>query len=466
MFMVSIMTAETQLGTDGSPGALQNNPWNCFKNNSPCSFPTLTSSMDSFILSINNILGQVESGLPKPRDPYGPIPVPRDSSYAIEYFSAIYIPPTSHNSSTIGNCNLWESDTYTNTDIGCKGYDGNGPQTNFNHNSNWKRTVSCTLLKGELCQFTIEEYQRTRGTLPPGSGAPSNQTPGETINVTINYTVKILGTITDKDGTIGKGCVNNLVTATIGTPPNTFSNTGRTSTSVNGAECASADIKEPFPSQLADADIINTLCTKYRVCPTAMTGVEGWDHNLLEPLWNITQKLYANQTITNLAIGTDQSIVLEIQLRNVACTGCYDWVVGYHHGLNNTSDAHLHPPSRMVGMKSSGVHRYSKEVNEHWFMIHEIGHAISAGHKDGTFQSTYSGNPEFSSFYACTGAVSDYGSTGGPGENIAEAIAFYFGRGEKVNGGYRGSSGDMKVDFPCQYNALQSIFDGTEFSNN
>ena len=106
-------------------------------------------------------------------------------------------------------------------------------------------------------------------------------------------------------------------------------------------------------------------------------------------------------------------------------------------------------------------------------LAHEIGHSASGGTLSGGLAEKLGGNVPYERVLACNEIVSVYGETRynveqdyvrRGNENNSEAIMYYMTAAEETDAGYKGSTKNIKTDFPCTYNALkQHYFDGVEF---
>lgn len=221
---------------------------------------------------------------------------------------------------------------------------------------------------------------------------------------------------------------------------------------------------QPLPDG-GPEEIKRVLCDDYKVCPTrssASAPDQDWTLTQLTALWNVVQKIYASPLYKQYAIGNNP-----LEISRVGCYpgGCDD-TNGYFAGMNS-SWASI-PESRLVMITNAAPKEGSVEYLE-WLIAHEIGHGASGGSADGSPPlNCLTCNTTALELISCGTPVSNYSTTNSE-EYVAEAISYYMTNAEAATGGYRGgsvigSTGNMKDDFACLYNAARNgYFDGVEY---
>jgi hypothetical protein len=216
---------------------------------------------------------------------------------------------------------------------------------------------------------------------------------------------------------------------------------------------------QPLPSTNVQ-EIKQVLCLQYKVCPTlspASPPSGDWTLDQITALWNITQRIYASPTYKALAIG---NYTLEI-----ARSGCYplgcDGTWGYYAGQVYPNWG-TKPGARLI-LITNNANGAGSQATLEWLIAHEIGHSASGGYPDGTLAPALGLNQAYKNVEACGNRVSTYG-LGDWNENNSDILAFYMSAAEESNSGYLGAAKNLRIDFPCTYNAVkQYYFGGVEF---
>lgn len=208
---------------------------------------------------------------------------------------------------------------------------------------------------------------------------------------------------------------------------------------------------QPLPSNNPD-QIKQVLCQQYRVCPTESRSAapsQPWSLAELTALWNVAQRIAAAPAYRSLVVGTSGPGIEVQRIRH--CPGCADWVQGYQAGTG-TGGSTVPGSSLIYITNNAGPDRGFSTTYLEWLYAHEIGHIAQ-----------FASPASFNAVSNCRQAVSSYGANNGAGENFADAVSFYMTNGESVQN-YQGSSGNLKTDFACIYNALRTnAFGGVEF---
>ncbi|GIW59145.1 MAG: hypothetical protein KatS3mg087_0211 [Patescibacteria group bacterium] len=503
---VAIMVAESQLGEEDPDrgtgpgtgiGAPANrggcfNPWgavNLHLSNSDLTlcrnidgveftkFSSYEQSLTYLINTINNRLNDLQDGIEGPdgisRN------VPPNSSYTVEYFTSLYIPPDVHS-----NCRDWEAN-YARSKFGCI----NGL------NANWKRTVAGIMSTGQRSHNirNINDYIAFRGPLPGpiDLGAPNSLS--KSIDINLYYNLVIDPNITNSNGEYAKGCVINLVTGSIGTSPNILTGQARETVSVGGEQCTvgSGQYCTVNPSTLSAEEIIEGL-RKGRIYMERGSGdatpTRFFNKNELNAVWNLACRITQSSTFMEMLMTNNTGV----EIQKTACNyGPSSFPSCPSPAQHRAYWKGIHPNAVNRGAQLVLITNKMDTANTQLFIhivAHELGHVAQYAGGNPNSMPAYQ---QYLNIFNFNRPVSNYACSYRPSgseltaiENHAELIGFYTTNGEN-NSQYFGTSRNLQLDtnfvangtdcslgaysMPNQeyYNVLkQYFFDNTEFDNN
>ncbi len=357
--------------------------------------------------------------------------IPPNSNLTVEYFASKYIPANVHK-----NCQEWESGL-ENQPIGCvRGL-----------NASWKQTVACTVVEKHFCTWSINQYLSFKNGDP--SPSASGSVPASSNPFTLNLTYKVT-----VNSNVTSDCIRNDAHAVMGT----INAVTSTVVSVGGKKCS--EIPAP-PSDIAAA-----LCSnEYKICPTKhSTATRDWTQAELFALWNVANKIKLNPHYYSLAVG---NYTVEVQKAHCITgdTECNYWY-GQYENINNPPVSTL-PNVRLIKITDTASAKTSTNQKlAEWLYAHELGHSASWGLSDGRVAANKNADYDLvnNERSRCKeDGITGYGSTS-ISENNAEGVSIFMTHTESIVFNYNGSQRNLKYDFVCQYNAIQSgYFAGQNF---
>lgn len=440
-------------------------------------FNSYEQSLTYLINTINNRLNDLQNGF---EGPDGVVRnVPPNSSYTVEYFSAMYIPANVHS-----NCRDWEPG-YVGSRFGCI----NG------HNANWKRTVAGILSTGQRNHNlrNINTYISFRGPLPGPTDLATPTPSNNNVNLELYYDIVVDPNITNSNGELQRGCIVNIVQARIGTSPNVLTGQARETVSVGGEVCSvgSDQYCTTNPSTLSSEEIISGL-REGKIYMERGSGDAApnrfFNKPELEAVWRLACRINQSDTFMNMLMANNTGI----EIQKTACNyGPSSFPSCPSPAQHRAYWKGVHPRAVNLGAQLILITNKMDTANTQLFIhlvAHELGHIAQYAGGNPNSMPAYQ---QYLSVFNYDKPISNYACSYRPSgseltaiENHSELIGFYTTNGEN-NSQYFGRSRNFQSDTTfnangtsCSlgtysmlereyYNVIKEyFFDDIEFDNN